>query len=153
MPIYFLDSSAFVKRYVSESGSRWISSLVQPTLGNEVYIANITGVEVVAALARRAKTLQSGRALILKSMTEFQSDFSSLFRIVGLLPSLILSAMEIAEHHALRGYGSVQLAAARKINQKYLAFGSHGTLVSANLELNAAAVTEGLVVENPNDHP
>lgn len=32
MSVYFLDSSALVKRYVAEIGSGWVVSLCNPTL-------------------------------------------------------------------------------------------------------------------------
>ena len=44
---YFVDSSALVKRYVNETGSVWLSGLVAPAAGNDIYIARITTVEVI----------------------------------------------------------------------------------------------------------
>jgi predicted nucleic acid-binding protein len=61
--------------------------------------------------------------------------------------------MDLAERHVLRGYDAVQLAAALKVHREYVAFGGSCTLVSADAELNSAALAEGLSVENPNDHP
>ena len=55
MAVYFVDSSALVKRYISETGSRWVLSLFDPVLNNDVLIAAITGVEIVAAITRRAR--------------------------------------------------------------------------------------------------
>jgi predicted nucleic acid-binding protein len=51
--LYFLDSSALVKRYVAEAGSSWIQSLAEPTAGHALFIARITWIEVLSALARR----------------------------------------------------------------------------------------------------
>lgn len=55
MAVYFVDSSALVKRYIGESGSAWVLSLFDPALNNDVLIAAITGVEIVAAITRRAR--------------------------------------------------------------------------------------------------
>lgn len=55
MSVLFLDSSALVKRYVSEAGSEWVKSLVVPSAGNVVMIARVTWVEVLSALARRRR--------------------------------------------------------------------------------------------------
>jgi uncharacterized protein len=49
MTVYFVDSSALVKRYINEIGSTWVLSLFDPVLNNDVLIAAITGVELVAA--------------------------------------------------------------------------------------------------------
>jgi hypothetical protein len=51
MAIYFLGSSALVKRYISETGSAWVLELFDPTLDNEFFVAAITGVEIVIPLA------------------------------------------------------------------------------------------------------
>jgi predicted nucleic acid-binding protein len=52
---YFFDSSAIVKRYVNEKGSAWVAETTDPAIGAYVYVASITGVEVVAAFARKRK--------------------------------------------------------------------------------------------------
>ena len=49
---------------------------------------------------------------------------------------------------------AVQLAAALEINTQRIQAGLPPvTLLSADAELNAAALAEGLAVDNPNDHP
>ena len=55
MADFFADSSALVKRYVSEVGSAWVAGLFDPSLSNEILVAAITGVEIVAVVARRAR--------------------------------------------------------------------------------------------------
>ena len=63
-------------------------------------------------------------------------------------------AMTMARKHALRGYDAVQLAAALRANFELLASGLPPVIiVSADDELNTAAIAEGLSVENPNDYP
>lgn len=62
--------------------------------------------------------------------------------------------MALAEAHGLRGYDAVQLAAGRELNTLCNAFSLPPvTFVSADFELNAAAASEGLIVENPNNYP
>lgn len=53
MSAYFFDSSAVVKRYVNETGTAWVTSILAPTAGHDIYVTRITGVEVVSAIARR----------------------------------------------------------------------------------------------------
>lgn len=55
MAILFLDSSGLVKRYIAETGSTWVQSVTNSTSGNECYIAQITGAEVVSAVTRRLR--------------------------------------------------------------------------------------------------
>lgn len=67
---------------------------------------------------------------------------------------MIAAAMKLARSHALRGYDAVQLASAIEVHQVRVAAGaSPVTIISADDPLNAAALAEGLLVENPNNHP
>jgi predicted nucleic acid-binding protein len=154
VPAYFIESSAVVKRYVTEVGTTWVLNLTNPRAGNQLYIARITGAEVISAIARRTR---SGSISVSDSMiafADFRYDFALAYRIIEITPTIINHAMQLAESHALRGYDAVQLAAALDV-QSYLSplMSSGLTLVSADGELNAAAVNEGLTVEDPNTHP
>ena len=55
MAVHYFDSSALVKRYVSETGSAWVLTLVGPTSSHQNYVARISGAEVVAAVAGRQR--------------------------------------------------------------------------------------------------
>lgn len=49
MPAYYLDSSALVKRYVTETGSAWVRELCQDA-ANAIFISELALVEVGAHL-------------------------------------------------------------------------------------------------------
>jgi len=51
--VYFFDSSAVFKRYASEIGTIWVLGILDPAAGNIIYMASITGVEVVSGLYDR----------------------------------------------------------------------------------------------------
>jgi hypothetical protein len=53
--VFFLDSSALVKRYLVEPGTGWIVALTAPALGHSLLVAEVTRIEVIAALAARAR--------------------------------------------------------------------------------------------------
>ncbi len=62
--------------------------------------------------------------------------------------------MALAETHGLRGYDALQLAASIQVNRLCVSSGLPALiLVSADGELNAAALNEGLTLEDPNAHP
>jgi predicted nucleic acid-binding protein len=152
--VFFFDSSGIVKRYVNEIGTPWILSLVAPAAGNRIYVAGITGVEVVSAVTRRQRSgsLTPAEAAIV--LHQFRLDYANQYRVVGITPALLSQAMTLAETHALRGYDAVQLSAALILNTRRLARGLPAlTLVSSDAELNAAATAEGLMVEDPVSHP
>jgi len=151
--VHYFDSSSLVKRYVSETGSAWVLSLVGPSSGHQNYVARISGAEVVAAVAGRERSGSLSTAGAAAVLTAFRHDFRNEYRIVEITPALIDAAMALAELHAIRGYDAVQLAAAVEVRAASLAVGTTMTLVSADMALNTAAVAEGVSVEDPNSHP
>lgn len=154
MAIYFLDSSGLVKRYVSETGSKWILNLVRPSSNNSIYVARIAGVEVTSALARRRKGKTLSSTETAKAIKRFEKHFNRRYGKVNISSDLIESAMKLADKHSLRGYDAVQLSAALEIEAEIKAVGASGLIfVSADNELNSAAQAEGLTVENPNNYP
>ncbi|MBK1988109.1 type II toxin-antitoxin system VapC family toxin [Sphaerospermopsis aphanizomenoides BCCUSP55] len=154
MTVYFFDSSALVKRYVAEIGSIWVESLFHPSLKNNVFIAAITAVEITAAISRRARGGNISPTDAKAVYSQLKNDLQSEYQVIEITDNIINSAMTLTEKHGLRGYDAVQLAAAQAINNLCIANNLHPlTFISADQELNNAAVHEGLVVDNPNNHP
>ena len=153
MADFFFDSSAIVKRCVNEFGSGYVEELVEPGNQNNVILAQITQVEVASAFARRkrGKTLSDDdAALALKS---FEVDLVDVYITFEMSDEHIGSATDLATKHALRGFDAVQLATALAANYDLIDSGRNPLVfVSADSDLNLAAVANGLNVENPNDH-
>jgi predicted nucleic acid-binding protein len=146
---YFLDSSAVVKRFVQETGTAWIKGLADLAAGHFLYVARITDVEMTAAVARRRRLGSLSIALASAALNEFRQDFAQQYRIVEITIPLLRHASQLADLHVLRAYDAVQLAAALDIHQLDPSL----ILVSSDADLNAAAMAEGLPVEDPNHHP
>ena len=93
MPALFFDSSGTVKRYAIETGSKWVFDVLRPSAGNSIFVASITGAEVVAALARKrkGKRLTSGQAA--KAISRFQRHFSLRYQKITITDSLVKAAM------------------------------------------------------------
>jgi predicted nucleic acid-binding protein len=152
MDHYFFDTSALVKHYVSEMGSAWVNVLVTgPT--HRVRVVSLTGVELVAAIARRQRGGSISAADAALIIAQIRDELARRFRVMETTPALVAQAMGVAETHALRAYDAMQLAAALDVHRECQAFGLSLTLVSADVELNAAALAEGLTVDDPNSHP
>jgi predicted nucleic acid-binding protein len=146
--IYFLDTSAVVKRYVLETGSAWVQALTA-TAGNVHYVARITRPETVAAITRRERGGQILPADAAAALADFDLDLARQYRVIGMSNALIDRAAGLARTYALRGYDAVQLAAALEVWSQIRT----AVLISADAELNAAAVSEGMPVDDPNSHP
>lgn len=154
MSAYYFDSSALVKRYSVEIGSKFIIGLLRPSAKNRFYSSKITEVEVCAALARKQKGLKMSATDLTKALLRFRRNFAKIFNKPDVTDSIVSEAVRLTENYALRGYDALQLATALETNRKRLSDGlSELIFVSADTELNNAAKAEGLTIENPNNYP
>ncbi len=153
MADYFFDTSALVKRHVNEVGSKWVRSLLRAKSNHVFYIARITAVEVVSAITRRQHGRHLSSAQAGAIIGHFRRHLKQRYRVIELTPALLDNATLVARKHRLRAYDSVQLTVALELNRLQAQVGLPiVTLVSADQELNSAAVIEGLAVEDPNLH-
>ena len=153
MSVFFCDTSGLVKRDVSERGSTWLTSQIDPANGSRVYISQITIVEVVSAITRKERGNHLSANDAAAALQTFETNCLFEFSIVPLSTSLVNEAVTLARKYALRGYDAVQLASALQTQIKRANAGlSPLILLSADTDLNAAAVSEGLTVDNPNNH-
>ncbi len=103
----YLDTSALVKLYVEEEGS---STVREAVAGAEtVATSMIAYVEARAAFARRRRERRLSRSEYSSTTKEFEADWEH-YVALEVTSSLIRSAAELAEAHALRAYDAVHLA-------------------------------------------
>lgn len=141
--VAYYDSSALVKRYVREVGSTYIDELITD---NRVihFISKLTLTEVSAALVRRLSPGEATRLL-----AEFDHEAIALYTAIALDDGVVNEALRLVRSHRLRGCDALQLATALRIGRRIPGL----LFVAADDELNRAAQSEGLAVENPNWHP
>jgi predicted nucleic acid-binding protein len=126
-----------------------VQALAAPAAGHSLIIVGITLAETVAAITRRGRggTITPGDAAT--ALADFQLDFTRQYVIIEVTAPLVDQAASVARKHGLRGYDAVQLAAALETRALLPAL----TLLSADADLNAAALAEGLAIDDPNSHP
>lgn len=113
--IVFADSSALVKLYADEDGSDAIRAI------DEFVTAQITRVEVPAALWRKHRLRELTPRLTRALVTDFEDDWfgddGGARRIEGVrMTSLVLEdAARLTGAHGLRAYDAIQLASARAV--------------------------------------
>ncbi len=154
MTTYFTDSSALVKRYISENGSPWVRNIANPVSGNSLIIAQITWVEVISAVARRQREGTISISDVNKLITDFRTDFNTQYQVITLDKIITDLAGELILQYPLKAYDAVQLASAIEI-QRIFRTNSAINLVflTADNRLLNIAQTLGLVTDNPNIHP
>lgn len=153
MPLYYLEPSALIKRYVQEPGSIWLRAMMDEAGPGTLVVSHLARIEVIAALSRLQRA-RPGRASELAQLVHtFRRDVSERFRLMGLADGLLDVAEAIAMKHRLRAYDAVHLASALELRDA--AAGEPGeeiVMVSADDEVLAAAQTERLGIANPLSH-
>lgn len=152
--IYFLDTSALVKRYVTEIGSVWVQTLTDPLLGNALLIVRITWVEVLSALARRQREGSLTATEVTDTIQLFRGELNNRYRVIEVDSIVLERAGELILQYPLRAYDAVQLASALRLQSLFSQMTNiQLVFVSADDRLLHIAQSEGLVTENPNSYP
>lgn len=149
----YLDTSALVKHYITERGSRWVTSRIQ---SHDVVVITsaLTRIEAICAFARRRREglLTEGDLADIRAI--FNYDLVHRYQVAVTNEAVLEEAEAIALRQPLRAYDAVQLATALLVNRQLTAVGDPDiTFVCADSRLVEIATTEGLQVKNPNDEP
>lgn len=154
MAVYYLDTSALVKRYARECGSSWLDTLVDPAQKHDLYTTRITAVEMVAALFRKARTGGITAADAVHGAQTFRLDWTQDYLILEVTPIVTERAMDLVQAYGLRGYDAVHLGVALDIQNTRQVTGLPTlAFVSADNNQRQAAAAEGLLTEDPNAYP
>src|SRR5947209_15742193 len=154
MALYFLDSSAIVKRYFQEPGHEWIEALHDPAQGHGLYIAQAALVEVVASICRKAREQTMPLDERDSTIDDFRRDVQNTYSVWLVDTALYVAAGDLCRSHRLRAYDAVQLACALGLRDRAQARqGPAPIFVCADSNLLSIAAAEGLSVENPNSYP
>ena len=139
----YLDTSALIKRFVSEKGSPVILTLIKRN--EPIATAKIAYAEIYAGLTSKLREGGLSSAQYALACRQFESDWNAYLRI-ELQDTILLRARDLIKRHPLRGFDAVHLASA--LNLKDI-LGEEMTFVAADERLLRAAKSERLGILNP----
>lgn len=140
-PVVFMDTSALVKRYVAEQGSRFVAQFFEPnTQATAIFVSTLTYVEVIAAFSRRLPAPPETLA------QRFVDDYRRGMEKIPVGATIIERAAALSRAHRLRAADAIQLASALRIATTVRKL----MLLTADAEMIMAAQAEDLRVDNPN---
>lgn len=149
-PTDYFDTSALVKRYLTETGSAWVRQRCAERQ-RTIAIISLGQLEVTAAAAGRLRGKSITQPEFDHMHTIWLTDFQYDYNVTQLVPAHITTGIELVMRHRLRGYDAVHLACALLLNAALLAQQLPAlTFVSADQDLLNAAQIEGLMTDNPN---
>ena len=110
----YCDTSALVKLYIDEIDSDLLRTAVAEATA--VAVCRIAWAEAHAALSRRAREVTDDVKIIEQAKTALSIDWPK-FVVLEITQELVECAGNYADTFALRGYDSVQLAAAFEVSR------------------------------------
>jgi len=141
--IYYLDSSALVKRYAAESGSDKVTALIESD--NKIAVSWLAIPETLSAVARRAKGGSISADDLAAVRNQFNQDLQR-FMIVEVAGAPVDGIETLIARHALRGADSIHLSTAIWLGK---ATRSPVIFVASDNELLNAARSERIKTFNP----
>jgi uncharacterized protein len=136
----YLDTSALVKLYVREPGSRDVARVVAEA--GLAATSRVAYPEARAAFARRKREGAFRAAALRRIVGDLDRDLAH-YVVVELTAELASTAGELAERHALRGFDAIHLASALWLRESA---GDFGAFAAYDARLVAAATAEGFAV-------
>ena len=136
--ILFCDTSALIKLYIVEEGSKELKRRLAQA--EAVAVCRIAWAEAHAALSRREREVPKDTSLIEQAKTALAKDWPR-FVVMEVNQAMVERAGEYADTFALRGYDSVQLAAAYQAGR---VSGLPIFFASFDMRLNKAAKLLGM---------
>lgn len=134
--IHYLDTSALVKRYVSEPGAGRVRALFRR---GKIVTARIAYAELAATVARLGREGRLDEAERAALFDRLDADFAAM-AVVEIRPGLMRRIPALVTRQPLRGCDAVHLAAALLVREQ----GAAVQFWSADGRLVRAAAAEGL---------
>ncbi len=147
MNFYYLDASAWIKRYYQELGTAWMQKFFAKNESKAC--ASLGLIEVLSTLARKKKAQEINATFFEQKILEIDADWMQFIQI-KLTDEVVEIAKGLAKELSLRGADAVHLASALVLQKRFAEENNRLTFVSSDLELNRAAESKGLVVLDPN---
>ena len=136
MIVHYVDTSAWVKRYVQERGSAWMATWLSK--GPHLACATLGLIEMLCAVSRkqRAGELSAARYGVLVEQVE--TDYAT-FAQIDLSQDVLAIARAMPSMYALRGADTVHLASAIALREELAGEADDVIIVSTAAELKQAA--------------
>jgi hypothetical protein len=152
MTVYFLDTSALVKRYHHERGSDVIDALFAEH-GRRIIISDLSIIEFGSALSKKVREGEITPEKYQRALGVFYQDIVTDIIQVEILGEAdkALAATLIEKHGFranLRTLGSLQLAVMKRVVQT-----EPDQVLCADRSFCSIIQQEGLTVQNPEDEP
>ena len=150
MPVFYLETSALVKKYRTEKGTEVIAGLFQGKREAEVFVTSyFTVLEITSVATRllRAGTLRTRTYEVI--LGRLSQDVRGTIRLQSVSDSVLSEATRLTQVYALRAPDAIHMATALSVRAT-----THDEpfyFLGSDARLNTGCENSGLVVLDPED--
>ena len=147
MKMYYWDTSAIIKRYHSEKGSKKVNNLFEEMAQGESkgIISYLCVLESLSAIVRRKSEIRGDYKKVIKTML---MEYVDRFTIIPVDSDIMALSMKAVLKHGLKSLDAIHLGTllyiSSYLNQEII-------LISSDKELLHAAKNEGFEILNPEE--
>jgi predicted nucleic acid-binding protein len=139
----YLDSSALVKRYLKETGTDVVNSIILSSKAKAT--SKLSYPEILSAFARKHRTNEIGNGLLHSAINKFESDWIQLY-VIEFSDEMLQPIKQVSQKYPLRAADTVHLASALWLRSSTKV---DVTFVASDSRLLEAAQRENLQIVNP----
>jgi len=137
----FCDTSALIKKYISEKGSEKFEKILSKT--DNIYVSSITEIETISTFKRLLTEKAIDKDDYQMIVKDFETDYQ-FFSVVSIDGQIIKKAVKMINQYQLKTLDSIQLGTAVFLKSEIDSF------VVCDEKLIKAALKEKIKVINPN---
>jgi uncharacterized protein len=141
----YLDSSALVKRYLKETGTDVVNSIILSSKAKAT--SKLSYPEILSAFARKHRTNEIGHGLFHSAINKFEGDWLQLY-VIEFSDEILQPIKQVSQKYPLKAADTVHLASALWLRSSTKA---DVTFVASDSRLLEAAQRENLQIVNPLD--
>jgi uncharacterized protein len=157
--VFYVDSSALIKRYVHEAGSDALNAKLTEAAQHHdgIFVSVVGYAEILATFARRLRENRGRKRQTELLQDQFLDDWMFELTRVELTVGVLGFILELVDKHPLKGSDAIHLASALWLRDA-LRLGRHPrpadrslTFATSDKQLKSAAANEGLEVFDPEE--
>jgi predicted nucleic acid-binding protein len=147
MPLFYLDTSALIKRYRSELGTVLLDALFEERLAPDQFVSSfLTVLELTSVVYRLRTAGELGENVARELLSRFRLHIDELVQIWPLNDDVVGSAVRVIEDFHPRAADALHLATALAITN---AVNLQVVFITADQDLMRASSEAGLLCINP----
>jgi len=151
MYYFYLDASAWGKRYVTEAGTHLISRLLDTVPKKQIFASILAIGELVSILIRKKNSRLISETIYLKSISAFYADVTEKSAIIlqSVPDDQVWASLSFIQQYSINATDAIILRSALNIADTLRVLSHDLVFVTSDIRLANSAQSSKLVVWNP----